>query len=206
VACVAAGWMSLLDLGSNSMPTSCCTIQVRNPRQADSSDTLSTQITPANAADARRRCWRPRPAGTLHTYMPYTPVFAHITQLRSPPRNPARCESFKTRARVCAHHTCAAAGCAVCAAQPPIGQLLQPAATSAQPFRQRRPLRAKPQEAGLRTPACMLPARGGRACSNPNYHGYDSDLLEVAQTGNERGHRDQIEIEQSVEHSVMDRS
>ena len=75
---------------------SCCTVQVRNPRQADSTHTLSTQITPAKAADARRRCWRPRPAETLHlyaaTYMPYTPVFAHITQLRSPPRNPARCE------------------------------------------------------------------------------------------------------------------
>jgi len=26
------------------------------------------------------------------TYMPYTPVFAYMTQLRSPPRNPARCE------------------------------------------------------------------------------------------------------------------
>ena len=55
-------------------------------------------------------------------------------------------------------HTCAAAGSAVCAAQPPIGQLLQPAAPSAQPFWQRRPLRAKPQEAGLRTPACTLPS------------------------------------------------
>ena len=83
-------------MGSNSMPTCCRTVQVRNPRQADSSDTLSTQITPANAADARRRCWRPRRAETLHYsllhIMPYTPVFAHITHVRSPPRNPARCE------------------------------------------------------------------------------------------------------------------
>ena len=88
VACFAAGW------GSTSMPTSCCTLQVRNPQQADSSETLSTQITPADAADARRRCWRPSPAETLYaaTHLPYTPVFAYMTQLRSPPRNPARCE------------------------------------------------------------------------------------------------------------------
>ncbi len=90
-SCGCRCWMGL-----ESMPASCCTVQVRNPRQADSSHTLSTQIKPVNAADARRRCWRPRPAETLHlyaaTYMPYTPVFAHITQLRSPPRNPARCE------------------------------------------------------------------------------------------------------------------
>ena len=87
----------------------------------------------------------------------YTPVFAHITSEALPETLPVA-SSFKTRARVCAHHTCAAAGCAVCAAQPPIGQLLQPAAPSAQPFRQRRPLRAKPQEAGLCRPACTLPS------------------------------------------------
>jgi len=88
-------------MGSQSMPTSCCTVQARNPQQADSSDTWSTQITPANAADARRRCWRPRPAETLTTL---TPVFAHMTQLRSPPRNPARCD-FPSRRAQCAHTT-----------------------------------------------------------------------------------------------------
>ncbi len=149
-------------MGSKSMPTSCCTVQVRNPQQADSSDTLSTQIRPANAADARRRCWRPRPAETLH----HTLLHICHTLLSSPtlrnsealPETLPVASSFKTRARVCAHHTCAAAGCAVCAAQPPIGQLLQPSAPSAQPFRQRRPLRAKPQQAGLRRPACTLPS------------------------------------------------
>ncbi len=130
-------------MGSNSMPTSCCTVQVRNPRQADSSHTLSTQITPTKA-DERRRCWRPRRAATLHHsqlhIMPYTPVFAHITQLRSPPRNPARCE-FLQDARTSVrtpHMRC----CWLCRVRCAATDWAAPAAApSAQPVWQRRPLR-----------------------------------------------------------------
>ncbi len=84
---------------------------------------------------------------------------------QKPSQKPCPMRVPSRRAHECAHttHALLAVPCALRiyqwppVGQPPVGQLLQPAAPSAQPFRKRRPLR-KPQEAGLRTPACTLMA------------------------------------------------
>jgi len=117
-----------------------------------------THIVYANQASkcSRRTAAVLAPASSRNTASIRCYIYAIHSCLRphyatqKPSQKPCPLRVPSRRVHKCAHTTHAA--------QPPIGQLLQPAAPSAQPFRQRRPLRKKMQEAGLRTPACTLPS------------------------------------------------
>ncbi len=107
--CKAALWrMSLLDglqqhayfLLHSSRPEPTAGRQLRHTVYANHSSKSSGRTAAVLAPASSRNT-----ASYAATYMPYTPVFAHVTQLRSPTRNPDRCEFLQdARASVRTSH------------------------------------------------------------------------------------------------------